>query len=119
MGQPSLAVLPNANPTLISRVSVTTPMPPMCPRSQNPQPGSTVTITYCAGAVVLEVYSVAAYLRQYVGGRAMEGGATIRDMEQTIQQIALDARAALGVDVAVRGDLILQHGQRMVVEVMA
>lgn len=118
MGEPTLATLPNAQPNLITRVAITTPMPAMCPRSGNPQAGSTVTIAYTAGRVVLEVYSVAPYLRQYVGGRQMPG-ATIRDMEQTVQQVALDCRAALGVDVAVTADLILQAGQRMTVVVEA
>lgn len=113
----TLKTLPNANPKLLTKIALTAPMPSMCPRSGNPQEGSLIMIVYAPGSTVLEVYSLAGYLQQYVGGRQMDGGVLIRDMEQTIQQIALDCRETLGVDVTVIGDLVLQQGQRMTVEV--
>lgn len=109
---------PNANPEMMTRITLAQDMPAMCPRSGNPQPGSVIEITYHPEAVVIEVYSLLAYLRQYVGGRQM-GGFVIRDMEQTVQQIACDCRAAVGVDVAVVARLILQEGQHMTIAVDA
>lgn len=41
----------------------------------------------------------------------MRGGQHIRDMEQTIDQIAIDCAAALGVAVTVRARLILDAGR--------
>lgn len=113
----TLKTLPNANPKLLTKIALTAPMPSMCPRSGNPQAGSLIMIVYAPGSCVLEVYSLAGYLQQYVGGRQMANDVLIRDMEQTIQQIALDCREALGVDVTVIGELMLQQGQRMTVEV--
>lgn len=115
----NLTTLPNAHPELLTRIALIQPMPQMCPQSGNPQLGSVVTIQYVPAAKVLEVHSVLGYLKTYVGGRTIEDTTVIRDMEQTLQQIALDCAAVLGVDVIVVGDLVLRHEQRMCIEVQA
>lgn len=71
-------------------------LPRMCPVSGNPQPGSTIDVWYTAAARFLEVQSLGAYIESYIGGRG-----PIRDMEQTIQQIAQDCAAAVKVAVVV------------------
>lgn len=75
-------------------------LPPMCPVSGNPQPGSVIEVWYTPDRLFLEVETLAAYIASYIGGRSV-GGVFIRDMEQTIQQIAQDCADAIRVEVAV------------------
>ncbi len=49
-----LACIPNGYPTLTMRVRLTYPFAQLCPISGEPQPGSTITISYNAGALLLE-----------------------------------------------------------------
>lgn len=85
-------------------------LPSMCPVSGNPQPGSYVAIRYQPRDRYLEVYNLEHYLRSFIGGW-LRDGIHIRDMEQTIDTIANDCAASVGVSVRVRARLILDCGR--------
>lgn len=83
-----------------------------CPVSHNPLSG-TVTISYRPAGAALEVVSLANALA-WASGR--NDGAP-RSVEQLAAWLAEEARAVLGVPVAVRLDLIINPGpQRIVVD---
>ena len=85
---------------------VTFPLPPSCcPVSRNPQSGS-ITVRFRPCGQVLEVYSVATYLKSFIGGH--ESGE--RNMEGMIELIARDCATALGVRVRVRANMVLDTG---------
>lgn len=42
-------------------------LPAMCPVSGNPKPGSWIAIRYRPAGRFLEVYSLRAYIRRYIG----------------------------------------------------
>lgn len=75
-------------------------LPRMCPVSGNPQPGSAIEVWYTAREWFLEIETLGAYIETYIGGRPF-GGKLIRDMEQTIQQIAQDCAASVEVPVVI------------------
>lgn len=75
-------------------------LPRMCPVSGNPQPGSVIEVWYTAGAFFLEIETLGEYIATYIGGRPFRG-TLIRDMEQTIQQIAQDCADSVEVPVAI------------------
>lgn len=95
---------PNYHPEIATLSAHRFDLPRMCPVSGNPQPGSVLTVSYTARDWFLEIETLGAYIDSYIGGRPL-GRELIRDMEQTIQQIALDCAAAVGVPVAVVADL--------------
>lgn len=77
-------------------------IPPCCPISRNPRPGSTLTVVYRAQEQVLEVASLYAYLHQFVGGlRDSSGELLVRDMEEMLLRVAQDCAQALRVPVRV------------------
>lgn len=78
-------------------------LPQMCPISKNPQPGSHIRILYKPKDKLLEVYSLKAYIDEFIGGHPTG----VRDMEQTIQKIAKDCSETIGVKVSVYANLIL------------
>lgn len=84
------------------------PLPSMCPVSGNPQPGSTLFVLYKPQSAFLEVYSLHADVKEYIGGRP-----PIRDMEGTIQQIAQDCADAIQTYVVVGAIIRLQRGDTM------
>lgn len=114
----SLAVLPNPDSAPYTQISITMPLPSLCPVSRNPQEGSSITITYIANRYLLEVYSIMAYLKTFTNGK-QDGDTFIREMEQTIQVIAQHAAAVLLADVEVVAHVVLQHGQTMTIAVKA
>jgi NADPH-dependent 7-cyano-7-deazaguanine reductase QueF len=73
-------------------------LPRMCPVSGNPQPGSVLEVWYTPDQWFLEIETLGEYIANYIGGHQI-GRAFIRDMEQTIQQIAADCAASVGVRV--------------------
>lgn len=73
-------------------------LPRMCPVSGNPQPGSVLEVWYTASEWFLEIETLGAYIASYIGGKQI-GRTFVRDMEQTIQQIATDCAASVGVPV--------------------
>lgn len=75
-------------------------LPRMCPVSGNPQPGSVIEVWYTADQWFLEIETLGSYIASYIGGKPMNGK-LIRDMEQTIQQIAQDCAQSVEVSVVV------------------
>lgn len=102
-----LEVMPNEHPEVRCYSRHTLPLPSCCPVSGNPQPGSQVRITYRPQLSVLEVYSLTAYLAEYVGGHSNG----VRTMEAMIQQIATDCADLLGVPVTVFAKVLLESGR--------
>ncbi|HEY2979769.1 MAG TPA: hypothetical protein VGJ22_01195 [Anaerolineales bacterium] len=101
-----------ANPK-ISRLTKQThevQVPPLCPKTENPITGSTLTITYAPAERLLEIYS----LNEYVA--AFRGSNEIRDLELLTQVVARDCREALDVDVTVVGKYVLNIGQTVICE---
>jgi NADPH-dependent 7-cyano-7-deazaguanine reductase QueF len=87
------------------------PLTPACPISGNPQAGSTVSIIYTPGNLLLEVESLRAYVDSYTGGKG-----DIRSMEGMIQAITTDAANILQVPVEVRADLNIRPNQKMLLK---
>lgn len=104
-----ITTMPNLRPAVQLAETHRLELPPMCPVSRNPKAGSYVLIRYVPAACFLEVYSLQAYVRRFVGGW-LRDGQHIRDMEQVIQTMAQDCAQALGVPVAVRARLVLDAG---------
>ncbi|MEO7910275.1 MAG: hypothetical protein ABIV47_11560 [Roseiflexaceae bacterium] len=83
--QPSLlATIPNGYPALTMRVRLTYPFAQLCPVSGEPQPGSTITISYNAGTLLLETKALRQYLASFTG----ENPHGVRDLEEAAQVIA-------------------------------
>lgn len=99
-----IGVQPNYHPEIMTESAHRFDLPRMCPVSGNPQPGSVLTVRYVAREWFLEIETLGAYIESYIGGRVM-GRDLIRDMEQTVQQIALDCSASVDVQVVVVADL--------------
>lgn len=81
-------------------------LPPMCPVSGNPRPGSVLHVRYRAAQWFLEIETLGRYIESYIGGK-QAGSVFVRDMEQTIQQIARDCAASVLVPVIVHADLLI------------
>lgn len=95
-------------------------IPPCCPVSRNPRPGSTITISYRPHGTSLEVAALYAYIDQFDGGLKDESGTVIvRNMEEMIQRIAIDCAAATGVPVGVTANLLIAPKQAMYLLVRA
>ena len=92
-----LASIPNGYPALAMRVRLTYPFAQLCPISGEPQPGSTITISYNAGALLLETKA----LRQYLASFAGENPHGVRDLEEAAQVIAQQCADMLHTRVAV------------------
>lgn len=103
-----IRTMPNEQPLVPTAVEHVLDIPACCPVSGNPRPGSRLTIRYCPSRTTLEVYSLKQYLAGYVGGKG-----DIRAMEAMVQQIVVDCRDALGVEVEVIADLVLEPEQVM------
>lgn len=83
-------------------------LPPCCPVTKNPQPGSFIRIKYRPQKKILEVQSLHNYIREYIGGRL-----DVRSMEGMIQNITQDCANSSGVKVRVKARLIIQPTQIM------
>ena len=73
-------------------------LPRMCPVSGNPQPGSVLEVWYSADQWFLEIETLGSYIHSFIGGKQI-GRTFVRDMEQTIQAIAAECAASVGVRV--------------------
>ena len=102
-----LATIPNGYPALTTRVRLTYPFAQLCPISGEPQPGSTITISYNAGALLLETKA----LRQYLASFAGENPYGVRDLEQAAQVIAQACADLLGIRVDVSALYHLNIGE--------
>ena len=109
-----LATIPNGYPALTMRVRLTYPFAQLCPISGEPQPGSTITISYNAGALLLETKA----LRQYLASFAGENPHGVRDLEEAAQVIAQQCADILHTSVQVHAAYLLNIG-KMDVEVAA
>lgn len=83
-------------------------LPPCCPRSGNPLPGSVVQIHYMPGRFHIEVASLLKYIHSFEGGKG-----EVRSMEGMIQTIAQDCADAIRVNVTVVAELNIAPTQRM------
>lgn len=95
-------------------------VPPCCPVSQNPRPGSIITISYAPCGRSLDVISLTGYIHTFIGGKKGENDQLeVRDMEGMLMAIARHCALLLGQTVKLEADLLLLPRQRMrfVVEV--
>lgn len=83
-------------------------LPQCCPVSNNPQPGSTITICYSPKKFILEVYSLKKYIDSYKGGKGV-----IRSMEGMIQNITKDCAEAICATVEIESRLIINPDQTL------
>lgn len=89
-------------------------IPPCCPVSKNPRPGSTITIRYRPHGASLEVATLVAYIHSYRGGLYdVAGQLLVRDMEGMLVQIAQDCADVLGVAVRVSAQLVIVPRQQV------
>jgi NADPH-dependent 7-cyano-7-deazaguanine reductase QueF len=109
-----LATIANGYPALPMRVRLTYPFAQLCPISGEPQAGSTITISYTAGALLLETKA----LRQYLASFAGENPHAVRDLEEAAQVIAQQCANILGTPIDVSALYLLRIGE-MHVEVHA
>ena len=92
----------NQHPELKTDVKHILQLPILCQASQNPKAGSTVSISYIADLVLLELFSLEKYIQAFIGHK------TVRDLEYFTQAIALECQHALKVEVTVQSDIILE-----------
>lgn len=83
-------------------------LPQCCPISGNPQPGSTITISYEGNEGFLEVASLRTFIDSYVGGKG-----EVRSMEGMLQEIAQACADTLGVQVTLKSNLLIDPKQIM------
>jgi 7-cyano-7-deazaguanine reductase len=88
-------------------------VPALCPATHNPQPGSTLTLTYLPAAKLLELYALTDYVHSFVGHQ------TVRDIEYFAQTLAQDCADALGVAVSVRTHFVLHLDQMVKLRIKA
>jgi NADPH-dependent 7-cyano-7-deazaguanine reductase QueF len=93
-------------------------IPPCCPVSKNPRPGSRIIIRYSPAGKSLEIGSLKVYIHSFRGGLYdATGQLVIRDMEGMIARIAEDCASTLGVKVVVLAELNLVPKQEMILQV--
>jgi len=89
-------------------------IPPCCPVSKNPQPGSQLIIRYRPQGYSLDIISLKGYIHCYCGGLHDEqGNLLVRDMEGMLARIQNDCEAILGILVQVEANLCLLPRQKM------
>lgn len=110
-----LETIPNVYPHLVMRVTLKYPLSRLCPVSGEPQPSSTITISYEAGARLLETKSLRYYLESF---KASENAHGVRDLEELVQVVAQACANALATQVIVQAHYELVSGS-MDVEVTA
>lgn len=94
-----LAVIPYDGPAI--RVRVTFPVSNWCPVSHEPQPGSTITLSYMPSDCLIDVADLA-WLRPDADWP--------RDLEAVVAYLKAQAEAALGVPVSVAASFLLANG---------
>lgn len=108
-----LRVIDNACPGLPTEVEHLLYLPELCPATGNPKPGSTLRLRYQAGAKLLELFSLDAYLDAFIGNPK------VRDMEYFVQTVARDAALALGQEVEAVAEVQfnrVRQGQKITVK---
>lgn len=79
-------------------------LPICCPVSQNPRPGSKITVCYIPEGVVFPVEDLESFIAEYVGGHSSRN---VRNMEEMIQDLAVRVKEEVKVPVRVFADLII------------
>lgn len=85
-------------------VSHSAPLPPCCPVSGNPRPGSKITVCYIPVGTVFPVEDLTSFIEEYVGGHPTRA---VRNMEEMIQDLAVRVRDVVGVPVRACADLFI------------
>lgn len=100
------------NPTIskLTRQTHEVEIPSLCPKTNNPIKGSTLTITYVPVEELLELYSLNEYVASFIGSNE------VRDLELFTQVVARDCHEVLRVKVRVTGKFILNIGQTVTCE---
>lgn len=96
-----LKTIANPNPAMLTRQEHVIELPELCPASGNPGPGSFLRICYRSHGQFLEVFSLDAYVRAFIGHPM------VRDVEILTQVVARDGMRALGHKVKVHGCFVL------------
>lgn len=104
---PKLATVPNKYPLVATHIHLTYPFAQLCPMSGEPQPGSTITISYEADKVLLEIKALRQYLASYMG----ENPHNVRDLEEAAQVIAQHCADVLQKPVQVIAHYHLKIGE--------
>ena len=104
---PMIPTIPNSMPSVPLEVEHMLALPRLCPATSNPQPGSTLTLTYHAADKLLDVLQLDAVVAEYIGHRE------IRDIEYMVQHLAPRCADALGVPVVASAQITLDIGQTM------
>lgn len=107
---PTLLTIPNAFPHVTTMVRLTYPFERLCPVSAEPQPGSSIMISYQAQTALLETKALRRYLESFAG----ENPHGVRDLEEAAQTIAQTCCRALATRVTVTAMYRLQHGDMQV-----
>jgi NADPH-dependent 7-cyano-7-deazaguanine reductase QueF len=105
-----LKTIKNPNIAKLTKQTHEVQVPPLCPKTNNPISGSTLTITYTPKDDLLEVYSLNEYIASFIGSNE------VRDLEQFAQVVACDCYEVLGVRVTVIGKFIMNIGQTLICE---
>ena len=105
-----LKTIKNPNISTLTKQTHEVEIPSLCPKTNNPISGSSLTIVYTPEAELLELYSLNEYMASFVGSNE------VRDLELFTQIVARDCREALGVKVSVTGKFILNIGQTLICE---
>lgn len=109
-----LKCIQNPHPELETLQTHVMTLPELCPASQNPLPGSSLTIRYRGKRRFLEVFSLSAYVQASIGHPM------VRDVEALTQAVAIDCANALGQKVEVDGLFVLRGlAQTVMTEVIA
>src|ERR1051325_6382251 len=106
----NLKTIDNPRIAKLSKQTHEVQVPALCPRTENPIQGSTVTISYAPDQKLLEIYSLNEYIASFIGSQQ------VRDLELLTQVIARDCHEVLGVQVFVSGKYILNVGQTIICE---
>ena len=108
-----LCLMPPSGHGISTRVAHTLTIPAgCCPVSHNPREGSTLTLWYRTAGETLEVYSLAALLRRFVGGFPGIGPyPPERNMEGMVQLACQMAADGLRVPVSFNARILLDTGE--------
>ncbi len=96
-----LKTIVNPNPAMHTHQEHVITLPELCPASGNPGPGSFLRIRYRSRGQFIEVFSLDAYVRAFIGHPV------VRDVEMLTQIVARDSMQALGHKVKVQGCFVL------------
>lgn len=103
----AIETIPNRYPGLNTTVTLTTPFVAACPHSGEPQPGSTVSVTYQPKEKLIGLRAVKAYLDE------LARGDDPLDLETVVQLVAMACGEAVG-PVEVEAVYKLRDGLEMV-----